>query len=367
MHSSTLVDLLRSRIVLTFALVLAASTASAAVERQSTDAAALGQHAPAVLGKHQAAAEATAGNNPLCRQIQPFYWEIGSRNGPVTNGSEGANSDGSRVLATTAVPVASASKILYAAYVVQVRGGVDKLSSGDIDFLHFTSGYTNMSSAGVACPSSLSPDTVNECLTQYNSLGVLYGAQNPDYVGRFYYDGAHMEVHGSRMTGLGSVDVGSLANAMQAIFAGTELKYTQPLLAGGIYGTAKDFGTVLQHIVSGSLAMHDALGTNSVCTRRTQDCNAAQSPIPEAWHYSLGHWVEDDPATHGDGAFSSPGAMGFYPWIDAQKRFYGIISRSAPAASVSGEQQGYDSAQCGRLIRHAFMTGKEQTGALPQS
>ena len=37
--------------------------------------------------------------------------------------------------------------------------------------------------------------------------------------------------------------------------------------------------------------------------------------------------MEDDPAVHGDGAFSSPGAFGFYPWIDSSKSYYGIISR----------------------------------------
>jgi hypothetical protein len=28
----------------------------------------------------------------------------------------------------------------------------------------------------------------------------------------------------------------------------------------------------------------------------------------------------------GDGAFSSPGAYGFYPWISTDKHYYGIIS-----------------------------------------
>ena len=37
---------------------------------------------------------------------------------------------------------------------------------------------------------------------------------------------------------------------------------------------------------------------------------ALKTPIPatESWHYSLGHWVEDDPPL-GDGAFSSPGRL----------------------------------------------------------
>ena len=109
--------------------------------------------------------------------------------------------------------------------------------------------------------------------------------------------------------------------------------------------------------------MRDALGTHAVCTRHSTTCNATFSPIPEAWHYSIGHWVEDDPNSHGDGAFSSPGMYGFYPWIDATKAFYGIISRENMTGS--GLQQGYASAQCGRLIRRAWVTGVEQTQTLP--
>ena len=63
------------------------------------------------------------------------------------------------------------------------------------------------------------------------------------------------------------------------------------------------------------------------------------------------HWVETDPLV-GDGAFSSAGAFGFYPWVDAGKRFYGIVARQS---LLSGS--GFDSAFCGRLIRKAWLTG----------
>jgi hypothetical protein len=56
----------------------------------------------------------------------------------------------------------------------------------------------------------------------------------------------------------------------------------------------------------------------------------------------------------GDGAFSSPGALGFYPWIDASKRWYGILARRAPGPEGN---QGYLSARCGRQIRKAWITG----------
>lgn len=81
----------------------------------------------------------------------------------------------------------------------------------------------------------------------------------------------------------------------------------------------------------------------------------------------MAHWVEDDPATNGDGSFSSAGAFGFYPWIEPTKLYYGVISRQA-SVSPGGTptQNGYASAQCGRLVRRAWDTGVQQTGSLPQ-
>ena len=138
------------------------------------------------------------------------------------------------------------------------------------------------------------------------------------------------------------------------------ITYTEPLLAGGIYASSNDYAPVLRNILNRSLFMHDALGTNPVCTLPSTTCNAIRSPIPEAWHYSMAHWVEDDPATNGDGAFSSAGAFGFYPWIEASKTYYGVVSREDTSGGA-----GFPSAQCGRLIRRAWDTGVEQTGTIP--
>jgi hypothetical protein len=61
----------------------------------------------------------------------------------------------------------------------------------------------------------------------------------------------------------------------------------------------------------------------------------------------------------GDGAFSSPGAFGFYPRIDASKTYYGILARETPTTPAPGSAY-YNSVQCGRMIRKAFMTGQPQ-------
>jgi len=123
--------------------------------------------------------------------------------------------------------------------------------------------------------------------------------------------------------------------------------------------TGAVYAGVLRGILSGASAFGDALGTNPVRTQTTTCPSALSTSFPkEAWDYSMGHWVEDNPATNGDGAFSSGGEFGFYPWIDSTKSYYGIISHYQANSA-------YSTIECGRLIRAAFMTGVEQTGTLP--
>jgi hypothetical protein len=141
--------------------------------------------------------------------------------------------------------------------------------------------------------------------------------------------------------------------------SGITLRYNQPLLAGGIYASADDYSPILRAVLSGQLGMLNALGTHAVCAWSVgSGCNAAYSPIyTQRWHYSIAHWVEDDPSS-GDGAFSSPGAFGFYPWIEANKNYYGVISRYAPANGAI--QNGPQSALCGHEIRAAWESGQQQ-------
>lgn len=83
--------------------------------------------------------------------------------------------------------------------------------------------------------------------------------------------------------------------------------------------------------------------------------SAVYTPVPAklSWDYSLGHWVESDPVAD-DGAYSSAGAFGFYPWIDKTKTYYGVLARQGKPGSGDG------SATCGGLIRKAWMTGRVQ-------
>jgi len=309
-----------------------------------------------------AAVTQTAGTNARCTAIQPFYWEIGNGDAALAGGSS-TQAGGTPVTAATRWPIASASKWIYGMYVVQKRGGAANLSPDDIRFLNFTSGYTYMdtsTSSPTCTPPASGANSIEHCLTLPSSTpGKTFSSYDPSTDGLFDYNSGHEENHaGFFQPEINDLDTADLGPAIVAGLGvpGVSLQYTQPLLAGGIAARASDYALLLRAVLRGDLGMREALGSHPVCAWVLgTGCNAVHSPaVTVQWHYSIAHWVEDDPQD-GDGAFSSPGAFGFYPWIDADRKYYGVISRFALA---NGEiQQGLASAGCGQELRAAWETG----------
>ena len=280
-----------------------------------------------------AAARATAQGSANCKEVQPFYWSIGDARGVLGDGSVGRRAP----TATTAMPIASASKLVYAAFVAQQRHG--QLTDEDVRYLTFTSGYTHFRSCRRG-------QTVGQCDAMRDN-----GEHDPADDGRFHYNGGHMERH-AVLDGLGGLDDDGLARAINEQL-GTSFRYLQPQLAGGISTTAADYGEFLRRIVDGQLQMKSVLGTHAVCTNPRTCATAAESPFTQAdLHYSIGHWVEDD--ARGDGAFSSAGAFGFYPWISKDKMTWGVLARFQP--TLDGAKAGAASLMCGREIRAAWVS-----------
>jgi hypothetical protein len=300
---------------------------------------------PATAQRSAAAASTAQSSSNLCAPIRPFYWEIGDKSARLASGSV-AGSSSTTYDATTLMSIASASKWLYAAYVVQKQAGV--LSDSDVKFLNFRSGYTSFSTC-------LPGQTVSSCVA-FASNGVHSDATD----GFFAYGGGHMQKH-AELIGLGALDNAGLAAEIRSQL-GTDiaLSYSQPQPAGGVVSTAGDYARFLRKLLDGSLRLGALLGTHAVCTNPATCPQALRTPVPsnESWHYSIGHWVEDDPVA-GDNAVSSAGAFGFYPWIDAGRTYYGIIARRDDRDSA-GNGDGYDSAVCGRLVRKAWLTGVAQ-------
>jgi len=284
-----------------------------------------------------AAATATAeSSSNVCAAMRPFYWEVGTRDGAAGSGSVGGN----RVTANTPLHYASASKWLYGAYVVQLKRG--ELTTTDVQMLTFRSGYTSFS----GCQSG---QTVDACLATGKN-----GQYSAAADGRFSYSGGHMQKHAS-MNALGAMTPAGLGTALKSqLGSDLAITFSQAQPAGGAIGTPTTYALFLRKLLGGQLVLGAMLGSHAVCAN-PKACpvgEALASPLPaeDGWSYSLGHWVESDPET-GDGAFSSAGTFGFYPWIDASRSHYGIVARVAPSGAGAG------SAQCGRLIRQAFASG----------
>ena len=289
------------------------------------------------LAQRVAASTAVAGSpSNDCAAIRPFYWEVGDRSAAQASGSVG----GSTYTANTVMSIASSTKWLYGAYVAERRGGV--FTAQDIEFLSFKSGYTDFDTC-------LPGQTVGSCLAAGSNGNFVPATQ-----GRFFYGGGHMQKHAT-LLGLGGLDNAALSAEMRAVL-GTEIGFTfsQPQPAGGAISSAAEYAVFLRKLLAGGLRHGALLGQASVCASPAA-CpgEALATPVPasEQWRYSTGHWVESDPRV-GDGAFSSAGAFGFYPWIDAGRTVYGVIARRDVAAGA-----GAASARCGRLIRQAWLTG----------
>ena len=324
-----------------------------ALAAPQTDAA----HPPNIVpstGVRALAASSTAHSNRVCLAARPFYWEVGDRQSVQASGSEGAGSPNP----STEMPISTSSEWVFAAYVAQARG--DKLTPVDIRALTMHSGYTNLQAdrcRQLTPGAPKRPLTVSGCFHAAH----LVGGTNGDYHGKqadhFYFDGGHYQWLAAGDPALKDLDATGLTSAIgNALKTGGSLTYESPLLDAGIRTTPMSYAGFLRRILSGELGIHDLLGAHAVCTNPSRCAQAASTPLPqtESPHYSLGSWVEDDPHS-GDDAFSDPGLLGFYPWIDSSKTWYGVLAR---VSHVAGGYVG--SMQCGRLIRKAWVSGKVQ-------
>lgn len=285
----------------------------------------------------EVAVQTTATTASECTALGDFYWEIGDSSGSLTSGSIGSSYTGS-----TQIPIASASKLVFGAYLMEKRAG--SLTAADQKALTMATGYSNFVDCG-------STTTVGTCYAY--STNSTYTAGND---GKFYYGGGHFQYETSVTLGLSAATNAALTAEYQN-YLGSDLgmSFVTPQPAGGLYTSATNYAAFLRKIMNGSFRIKGQLGQNAVCTLPSSCSSSVYSPSPEAWHYDYGHWVEDDPAT-GDGAFSSPGKFGFYPWISADKSLYGILSRYDTVNTLAF----YNSVQCGRKLRKAWVTGKSQ-------
>lgn len=283
------------------------------------------------------AAQDTAETHSNCTAVAPFYWEIGDQSGLLIGGTVGGSSPNAQSVLT----IASASKWMFGAYVLEKLSGSPDAAA--IKALTMKTGYTSFDTTCVGTA------TVNDCFNAGSNES--YTASDD---GDYFYGGGHFQKYAVD-TGMGAFTNAALANDYKNYLGNDlSLSFVIPQPAGGVSTSPATYALFLRKILNQTLEISSKLGASPVCTLPATCPSSNFSPVPESWHYSYGHWVEDDP-THGDGTFSSPGKFGFYPWIDSSKTYYGILGRYDTSAGAY-----WDSVLCGRLIRKAFLTGEVQ-------
>ncbi|MDK9689797.1 hypothetical protein [Azospira sp.] len=299
------------------------------------------------MDSRRAAVEQTLDRSPLCQGLGSFYWEIGDRRGPLARGSRGSPG-GRQIGADTVMPIASASKWVFGAYAAQRYDG--RLPPQAVQALQMQAGDDRLQHR-----SCVRSKTVAECLAQGDN-----GGRDPAHVGHFSYGGGHAQKLAVAL-GLGDLDLAALNRDLHRVLpAAAGIDYRSPQPAGGMAASANGYAAFLRGLMGGSLQLGHLLGAEAVCTQPGSCPGAVRSPVPRPWHYSLHHWVEDGPGD--DGAFSSAGAFGFYPWISADRQLYGILARQALERAA-----GVASARCGAALRRAWVSGEVQDGPALQA
>lgn len=284
------------------------------------------------------AVKGTAVTAKECRDLGDFYWEIGDASHVVGQGAVGT-----RYSSNKTIHIASASKWVFGSYVLEKIGKNAEPNHDQLRALEMQSGYTSLKY--ISCAFS---DTVEACFNHRGNSH--FTKENVDY---FFYNGGHDQKLAIDF-GLGKLTSAEFANEIRT-YLGTDLsiEFSSPQPAGGMKTSPSDYGKLLRKILSGQLRMKNYLGKYPVCTLPSVCNQSLESPVPLAWHYSLNHWVEDDPS--GDGAFSSPGAFGFYPWISADMQWYGVLARESYFPKAYKE-----SVYCGQKLRKAWTSGQSQ-------
>lgn len=271
-----------------------------------------------------------------CKALKDFYWEIGDAKQTLASGTIGTHFQSTRVIG-----IASASKWIFGSYVLEKIGKDKDLSEAQRQALEMLSGYTSLHFG-----SCLFSRTVASCFNHGDNNSLT-----PEHVGKFFYNGAHDQKLAIDL-GLGALDADEFGQEIRH-YLGSELDFNfrSPQPAGGMEASPASYAKFLRKILAGELRMNAYLGASPVCTLPQSCPDAVQSPAASAWHYSINHWIEDDPQSD-DGAFSSPGAFGFYPWISADKQWYGLVAR------VSYKPNAYkESVYCGQLLRRTWVDG----------
>lgn len=257
------------------------------------------------------------------------------------------------------VPIASASKLMTAILILKIidEGTVsltdhpqqylswwtndptDPRSQVTLEqLLSFTSGFSGDSGlVGEGIPCVEDADTsLAECAQ------VIYEEFFGNEPGEsFYYGPAHMHIAAAMVTAATGENWEGLFRRLlyeplnMTSLTGYQIPSTDnPRASGGLISTPNNYAKVLTSLVNNELLSQESMqeltrdrtpiGTQFISVPSTADEHGD-------WHYALGCWRECTESEYSalcdePGVVSSPGAFGFYPWVDQKNGYWGIIS-----------------------------------------
>ncbi len=112
-----------------------------------------------------------------------------------------------------------------------------------------------------------------------------------------------------------------------------------PQLGDGAVSTVREYGRFLQMIHDGGVWRGRRILSRRLVEEMTRDQTGgvpiAYTPRPPSMRYGLGLWVESESASGEAIVLSSPGSLGFWPWIDRERNLVGVLA-VPPHLSISG-------------------------------
>jgi CubicO group peptidase (beta-lactamase class C family) len=155
----------------------------------------------------------------------------------------------------------------------------------------------------------------------------------------FYYSSSHLQVAGAMaVAASGHTDWQNVFTAFKVatgLFQNSTYSLpsvSNPRLAGGMTWTGTDYVSFLRAIYKNEIfgtGIRDEMFKDHVQSIAV-DSSPAFDGLGEQWHYGLGVWLECQSSTYNCSSveyYSSPGAYGAYPFMNLNKKFFGIVAR----------------------------------------
>lgn len=155
----------------------------------------------------------------------------------------------------------------------------------------------------------------------------------------FYYSSTHMHVAGVMAVNATGESFNDLFRRLVADPLGMSNatrfdrpSATNPFLAGGARSSANDYALFLQGLLADDL-LQPATRDLMFQDWTSAPIEIASSPLAEYWHYGLGVWRECWNVSGWVSAceermlLSGGGGLGWFPWIDLDEGYYGVIAR----------------------------------------